>query len=171
MQRMSVFLSFALLGCTSDVGNTRLADVDLSDMRVVQRLKSQMDPEERQAFATYMVEHYVSSEKFCGRPLVGAQGQKPATIRDAIEMTRFRQRQDYAAIPDDSGIREEPIVRQWDDLISRRDLLIDRQTLLSAENGKSARDNRELKSIRDNIADLDRQLLDLRSRYLAAGVP
>jgi len=170
MRRASIILALALFGCAADVGDIRLADVDLSDAKVVERLSRRMDPDERQAFTTYVVAHFASSASFCGRPLVGPQGQEPVTIREAIELTRFRQAQqpvggDLLAV----STREDQIIRQWHDLISKRDLLIDRQTLLRAQNGASAERLSEWKSIQVEMADLDRQLLELKPQFLAAG--
>jgi hypothetical protein len=167
VKRIAALLALALLSCRTDVGDTYLADVDLTDMKEVERLGILMSPEERYAFATYVIEHNVSSANYCGRPLVSRRGQGPATIQEAIEMTQIRQARDAAADSiegDTSGSRDQ-VIRQWDDLISRRDLLMERQILLRAHNASVA----EHRSIRAKIADLDSQLLELRPKYLSAG--
>jgi hypothetical protein len=169
MRGLLILLILTTLGCTSDVERLPLAEVDLTDMRVVARLQSQMKPEDRRIFATYILEHRIASAGYCGRPLRGSRGEPPVTIGDALDMTRLRLAE-YSA-PQNTRVpvnMADDAVSRWAELIARRDLLIDSQTLLRARHGKSVERRSEWKSIQVQMAAVESELLALRPQYLSA---
>jgi len=70
------------------VRDLRLAEVDLSNAAVVQRIGQQLEPTDKVAFTTFLALHGPSSARHCGQRLAGRDGSEPQTIGDAIDFTR-----------------------------------------------------------------------------------
>jgi hypothetical protein len=164
MLRIVATLLFLLAGaCASDVRTISLAEVDLSKSSVLMKIRDQLAPEERTLLSTFVVRHTASSAGFCGRPLVGPGGVEPKTIGEAIELTRAREamERDYLA-----KIRSPIIVSSpqeaWAYLISDRDRLITRQSILRLQFGPVAQQRAEWKELARELAKLDAKLAALK---------
>lgn len=68
----------------------RLAEVDLSNMTVVQQLGSELSPADRAAFTTYVAIHAAFAAGTCGLRLGGPDGKEPETIGEAIQVMHDR---------------------------------------------------------------------------------
>ena len=154
-----------LLGCASDAKSIKLDDVDLSDMGIVQGIRAQLSVEDGATFANYVVKHSVSSQNFCGRPLIGASGKPPETVGQAIDLTLVRDAEERKALIDARKPKTSWELKQakWDDLIFERDMLIDAQTMLRTKHGPAAEGLLEWKSIEVRKADIDRRLSRMKS--------
>jgi len=139
---MMALASLALLasGCARDTQNLRLVDLDTSDMSKMQELASELQAEEKRAFLTYLIRHIVTAEHYCGKPLVGADGQGPATVRDAIRLTREREGAEQAAAlaAKRTPTQAELNADHWRQLVNQRELLINRQMMLTMQHGEAA---------------------------------
>jgi len=87
LPRITVVVCLFLAACGRDVREVRLADVNLSDMTLVQQLGRELGPEDRTAFATYVAVHG-GSDRNCGHGPGARYGPKPETIGDAILFMR-----------------------------------------------------------------------------------
>ena len=76
-----ILLFFALLaGCSPEVRDIGLVDVNLRDMNAVATIRCQLEPQDSIAFANYVVRHHSAAERFCGQPLIGVGGREPVTV-------------------------------------------------------------------------------------------
>jgi hypothetical protein len=84
----------ALSACTlasRDVRGEALAAHDLADSTVTVELIAALDEADRPAFRQFLLHHLATSTGFCGEALFDEQGEAPATIGDAIRLTRLRE--------------------------------------------------------------------------------
>lgn len=164
MPRNLLMLALLLSACASDVRSTRLADVDLTDMAAVQELGQRLEPGERAAFTTFVVKHVATSAAFCGRKLVGPDGREPGTIGEAIELTLAREADERRAILEYEASRGplQPVFDRWNELIAERDLIIDRQALLTAQHGPAASRLPEWDVLQARLAENGSKLTEIR---------
>jgi len=74
-----------------DVRGEALAAYDLADSAVIVDLIAALDESDRPAFRQYLLHHLATSRAFCGEALFDERGEAPATIGDAIRLTRVRE--------------------------------------------------------------------------------
>jgi hypothetical protein len=87
---ISIVLALLICGCTDNVRDLRLAQVDLTNIATVREMGDSLSPPERAALLTYAAIHAPSSTGFCGKKLQDGFGQEPETIGDAIDLTLRR---------------------------------------------------------------------------------
>jgi hypothetical protein len=90
LPRATILLSLFLAACGQEVQDLRLAEVDLSNMTMVQRLGQRLGPADRAAFTTYVAIHAASPGRSCGLRLGGRNGKEPETIGEAIQVMHIR---------------------------------------------------------------------------------
>lgn len=83
--RIAILFTLFLAACGQDVRDLRLAEADLSNAAVVQRIGQQLEPADKVAFATYLALHGPSSARHCGQRPAGRDGKELHTIGDAID--------------------------------------------------------------------------------------
>jgi hypothetical protein len=165
LRLVTVLISFSVAACTPDVRATKLADIDLSDSSVLTIIREQLNSEERALLSTYVVRHMAGSARFCGQPLVGPDGKEPATIHEALELTRARNLAERSAM----AARQAPLVttptlvERRARLIGERDHLITRQSMLRLQFGQDARQRPEWQKLEKDLAALDQKLAILGS--------
>jgi hypothetical protein len=164
MLRIIATFLFLLVGaCVSDVKTISLTEVDLSKPSVLMEIRDRLPPEERTLLSTFAVRHTASSAGFCGRPLVGPDGVEPRTIGEAIELTRAREATEKAHL---AQSRSPKIISSpqdaWAYLISDRDRLITRQSILRLQFGPVAQQRAEWKELAKELAKLDKELASLK---------
>lgn len=161
----AVLLAVPLAACAQDVREVRLADVDLSDMDVVQEIREDLPAEDRATFGTYVVQHVATSSSFCGEVLVDENGKEPGTIGEAIALTELRaeklRRERLAAERPPTAV--ELLRRKEESLIGAREALIARQSYLQMMHGAAARQQPEWEAIGEKMAEYDAQLQALKS--------
>lgn len=156
----TVLLLLLLSACSRDVRTLELANVDFSDMDVVQGIRQNLPPEDRPVFSTYVVRHVATSSSFCGETLVDRNGKEPRTIGEALALTLLREERDRR----ERLAAERPLSateaarRDRETLIGRKEALLARKTFLYSNNGPGALQLPEWESIDEQIAELDRQL-------------
>lgn len=95
MRRLVALIAIVTLaGCAGvarDVRGDSLADYDLSSSAVTVALIQNLDDADRAPFRQFLVHHMATSAGFCGEALFDEQGAPPATIGDAIRLTRLRE--------------------------------------------------------------------------------
>ena len=166
-----LLLVAALLGCSPEVREIELAELDLTDMTTVQDIRARLDKAEGAAFASYVAKHYVRSAAYCGRPLVTADGEPPATVGEAIDLTLTRDAEDRRALEEAAGPRHprELAKQEWDELISERDTVIDAQSRLLEVGGTASQSSREWKTLEARKLKLDGRLAELKPRAFGTG--
>jgi hypothetical protein len=171
VSRAVLLVVAALLGCSPEVREIELAELDLTDMETVQTIRARLGEAEGAVFASYVAKHYVRSAAFCGRPLVTSEGQPPATVGEAIDLTIARDAQDRRALEEASGPRHprEIAKQEWDELISERDAVIDAQSRLLEVSGPGAQHSTEWKALQASKLELDRRLAEMKPRVFGPG--
>jgi hypothetical protein len=171
VSRGVLLLVAALLGCSPEVKDIELKELDLTDMETVQDIRARLDKAEGAAFANYVAKHYVRSAAFCGRPLVTPDGQPPATVGEAIDLTKARDAQDRQALEEAARPRHprEVAKQEWDELISERDTIIDAQSRLLEVSGRGAQRSTEWKALEASKLELDRRLAEMKPRVYGPG--
>jgi hypothetical protein len=129
----ALVLILPLLSCANDPRTIRLADVDLSNLAVVEKLRRSLSIEERAALTDYVVRHRVQSAAFCGTRLVDDGGGDPQTLGDAIDLTIARKLEEERRDAQKPGW-----ALRWEELTRERDRLMDRQSLLLVKHGPAA---------------------------------
>ena len=166
MIRAVAWLSIICLlgGCGSDPRGTKLANVDLGDPETIQRIRIHLSANDRGAFNDYVFRHYAASRTFCGRALIRPDGKSPETIGEAIDLTLARDAEERQARNEASrpSHPRELAKKQWDDLTSERDMLIDAQSSLREKHGSSAERLSEWASTNARLTDLNRRLIALK---------
>ena len=89
LTRIAILFSVFLAACGQDVRDLRLAEVDLANQTVVQRIGQQLEPADKVAFKTFLALHGPSSPRHCGQGPTGHDGRELQTIREAIEFMRL----------------------------------------------------------------------------------
>lgn len=171
MSRAFMFSIFLLGGCAPEARDTLLSGVDLSNMETVQRIRDQLGPQDGVAFANYVVRHNFKSASYCGKPLLNADGEAPATIGEAIDLAvrrdaAERRSSNRSQIPKTS---REQAKEKWDGLIRDRDLLIDAQDRFRLEYGNAADRRAEWKARETEIAAIDRKLVAMKPTVFGSG--
>lgn len=163
---MVVLIGLSLAGCVSDVRDTMLSEVDLTNSRTLSQVAQELTPTERALLGTYVVRHLASSASFCGQPLTGADGKEPATIGQAIALTQARDAAEKKALAQLRAPRTggSSAKERWAYLISDRDRIISRQSVLRLQFGASALQRADWKESEKEIAALDRELKALKSK-------
>lgn len=160
-----IAMLFGLAGCASDPKSVRLADVDLTDMSTVRDIRAGLGPKEGIAFANYVVKHVSTSSNFCGHVLLGPQGKPPSTIGEAIEFTLAKDAEDRRASQMVTKLRPFwELEQQRSQLANQRDLLLDLQGRLRAENGARVVRLSRWRSIEASLADVNRRLAQLKTK-------
>ena len=170
MSRAVLLFVAALLGCSPEVRGIELAELDLTDMETVRDIRSRLDDAERAAFASYVAKHHLRAAAFCGRPLIGTDGQGPKTVGEAIDLTIARDARDRRALVEASRPPHprEVARRSWDDLISERDGLIDAQSRLLEVHGQAGEGSPEWKALEARKLEVDRRLAELKPRVFGS---
>lgn len=167
----TVILSALLLSaCSGDARSLRLTELDLTDMATVRDIRNRLGPADASAFATYAVRHNTTSAGFCGHPLLDPTGKPPRTIGDAIDLTLARESDELKARIAAARPRTEAerINDKWAELIRQRDRLIDRQTILRAQQGPAAERAPEWKSLETKMAASDGELSLLKPKVFGS---
>lgn len=158
--RLMIGLIWVLAACSQDVRSLELADVDFSDMKVVQQIRQDLPPEDRAVFSTFVVRHVATSSSFCGETLVDSNGREPLTLGEALALTVLRDERDrrerLAAERPLSAV--ETARRQHEGLIQQREALIARQTHLLATQGPAAKQSPEWESTAKQMAEIESRL-------------
>lgn len=166
---VAAMLAMLLAACSADVRATKLADVNLADMEVVQDIRGELPPEDRALFSTYVVKHVATSRLFCGEVLVDRRGREPRTIGEAIALTAMREddlrRERLAAERPPTAI--ELVERERDGLVAARESLIARRTQLFSVHGPAAMKLPEWESLNTKMADYDARLETLQKKLEA----
>ena len=164
MTRAILLLVGLIAGCAPQGREIALADVNLSNMETVGKIRAQLAPQEKVAFANYVVRHHVKSANFCGQPLVGANGKAPVTIGDAVDLSIIRDAAERLALAEAQKPKHprQLIKEEWDSLISARDILMDSQSRLRIEHGEKAARHAEWKSLEVKMAAIDRKLVEMK---------
>ena len=166
--RLPLLFALLLCSCGSDVRNVPLSDIDLSDMNAVRQIGRSLSPPERSALITYAATHNSASSRDCGHGPVGHGAVVPKTIGQAIAIT-LAQAAIGRSVP--AGY-ESPSVRtqvgeQQDDLILRRDVIVDRESTLLADHGAAAKKLAEWQALESKRANYTMRLAALRSRKIS----
>lgn len=153
-----------LTACGADVKGIRLAEVDLTNMRTVQDLRTRLDPVEGAALATYVAEHNSGSAGFCGQALTNSDGKSPETLGEAIALTIAREREERIVL---AKAKRLPSPRElgrksWSELTSERDMVIDAQSRLRFERGRMAEQLPEWAALQRKKAQIDEKLVLLK---------
>jgi hypothetical protein len=156
----TVLLLLLLAACSPDVRSLELADVDLSDMGVVQEIRQNLPPEDRPVFSTYIVRHLATSSSFCGETLVDRNGREPRTIGEALVLTVMREERDRRERLAAKRPLSAPELarRERDLLIGQREALLARQTYLFSTQGPGVQQLPEWDAITAQIAEIDGKL-------------
>lgn len=164
VRRSSILPMMLLAACSPDVRSLALAEVNLADMDVVQEIRSNLPPEDRSAFGTYVIRHAVTSPSFCGEVLVDRHGRQPQTIGEAIALTVMREeeeRQERLAAKRPLTAAET-VRREREFLIFQKEALIGRRTYLDSMHGPAAQQLSEWAEIEVKLADYDARLAALQ---------
>lgn len=164
MTRAFLLFVALLAGCSPEVRDIALADIDLRDMNAVAKIRSQLDSQDSVAFANYVVRHHRAAASFCGQPLVGAGGKEPVTIGEAVDLSIERANAERLALLEAQKPKHPSQIakEEWDNLIRTRDILLDSQTRVQMEYGKSAVRRPEWKSIETKMAEIDKKLVAMK---------
>jgi hypothetical protein len=154
----------SLLGCSPEVRGIELAELDLTNMETVRDIRGRLGDADGAAFASYVAKHHLRAAAFCGRPLIGADGQLPKTVGEAIDLTMARDAEDRRALAEASRPRHprEVAKQSWDDLISERDGLIDAQSRLLELHGPASERSAEWKALETRKLGVDRRLAEMK---------
>lgn len=167
----AVFLFVALLaGCAPQARDITLADVDLRNMQIVGAIRAGLEPEERIAFANYIVRHHARSANFCGQPLMAVNGKEPTTIGEAVDLSILRDAAERLALIE-SKKPKHPLQLakdEWDRLISARDIMIDSQSRLRMEHGDKAVRRPEWKLLESRMAQINEKLVAMKPAVFGA---
>jgi hypothetical protein len=141
---MAICLATLLVGCGGDVRDTKIADIDLTNMAEVQKVANKLEPDERAAFGLYVMNRTVGSMIMPGQEIVRADGKAPITVREAIALAKVRK-----AKQDKRG-----------KLMSERNALVERHNALMPDDGSGLRDSdkAEWESLEKQIAEYDAKL-------------
>ena len=121
---LALIALLAACGSAQNVRQIPIANLDLSNMKVVTDIQSQLPTAQRPALATYALLHWPGSKAFCGHRLSDKSGHEPSTVGEAIDLTLLREAQN-AARPD--TLLPEPernLVHALERLESQRDSLV-----------------------------------------------
>lgn len=171
MARAAMLLVLLLGGCAPQARDILLSGVDLSNMETVQAIRDKLEPRDRDAFANYVVRHHFKSARYCGKPLLDADGEAPATVGEAIDLAVHRdaaQRRTSSRSQTPKAPRELA-KDEWDDLIRDRDLLIDAQDRLRLQYGDAATRRPEWNTRQTEIAQIDKKLIAMKSAVFGSG--
>lgn len=164
MTRM-IFLFIGLLaGCAPQARDIALADVDLRDMQAVAAIRAQLQPQERAAFANFIVRHHISAANFCGHPLINASGRAPETIGEAVDLAMVRDAAEARALAEASQPKHprQSAKEEWDNLITARDIMMDSQSRLRIEHGEKVVSRSEWITLTKKMAEIDRKLVAMK---------
>lgn len=157
---LPIVLACVLAACSRDVRSLELADVDLSDMKVVQEIRHDLPPEDQPVFSTFVIKHVATSSSFCGETLVDSSGREPRTIGEALALTVLREERDRR----ERLAAERPLSateqarRERDSLVGQREALLARRTFLLSTRGPAAEQLPEWESIAARMAEIDSRL-------------
>ncbi|TCD05328.1 hypothetical protein EYB45_07570 [Erythrobacteraceae bacterium CFH 75059] len=147
-----VLVAIAAAGCAPEARTRALADLNLSDPRVVEDVLSDLPADDRGAFSTFVVHHLATSKAFCGEVLLDEQGRQPTTVGEAIRLTRLREERLNAVPEVVNPDRLDPDARHQYELAAlleaHRRLVDSRETLMMVSGEKA----------RDRVAQLDREI-------------
>jgi hypothetical protein len=141
-------LAFALIltlaACSGDVRDTKIADIDLTNMSEVQKVTNRLEPDERAAFGLYVMNRTVGSIVMPGKEIVRTDGKAPETVREAIALAKVRKAQQ-----DKRGA-----------LMKERNALVERHNALMSNDGSglSEANKAEWDRLEKQIADYDAKL-------------
>lgn len=161
----AIFLLIGLVaGCAPQGRDIPLADVDLRNMQTVTTIRAQLVPQERIAFANYVVRHHARSDNFCGDPLMSANGKPPATIGEAVDLSIVRDAAERQALIEANKPKHpnQLAKEEWDRLTSARDVLMDAQSRLSMEFGDKAERRPEWKSLSAEMTEINKKLVVMK---------
>ncbi len=85
--RISIPLALLLAGCTQDVRDRPLDEIDLADTAAVRQIGRELSSADSLAFTTYAALH-ARSGGLCGNRR--GDGKPPETVGEAIEAMRLR---------------------------------------------------------------------------------
>jgi hypothetical protein len=141
---LAICLAIALTGCGGDVRDTKIADIDLTNMAEVQKVANKLEPDERAAFGLYVMNRTVGSMIMPGQEIVRADGKAPETVREAIALAKVRK-----AKRDKRG-----------KLMSERNALVERHNALMPDDGSGLleADKAEWERLEKQIAEYDAKL-------------
>ena len=156
---LTLLLALALAGCATNRFETPLAGLDLSDPKTIAQLQNGLSKEDAGALGVYALLHWPGSRAFCGDALVDANGRMPATLGEAIALTRVREQADAAARlararPRPAG---EILLEERDLAVRRRDSLLERLNIAKMQPSSSQR-QKELDLIESDLLDANSQL-------------
>lgn len=160
-----ILLFFALLaGCSPEVRDIALVDVNLRDMNAVATIRSQLEPQDSIAFANYVVRHHSAAERFCGQPLIGVGGREPVTVGEAVDLSIQRDKAERLAVLEARKPKhpQQLAKEEWDNLIAARDIMMDSQSRLRMEHGDNAMRRSEWKSLKAKMMQIDQQLIAMK---------
>lgn len=164
-----LFVAF-LSGCSPEVRDIALADVDLRDMNAISSIRAQLDPQDSIAFANYVVRHHRAAASFCGQPLIGVGGNEPATIGEAVDLSIERDKAErLAALEALKPKHPSQIAKdEWDTLIRTRDILMDSQSRLQMEFGENAKRRPEWTTVAAKMAEIDQKLVIMKPKVFGS---
>lgn len=139
-----LIVSLALAACGGDVRDTKIADIDLTNITEVQKVANKLEPDERAAFGLYVINRTVGSIVMPGQEIVRADGKAPETVREAIALAKVRKAND------DKRIK----------LTTERNALVDRHNALMPDDGSglSESNRAEWDRLEKQIAEYDKKL-------------
>jgi len=137
-------LTAAVAACGGDVRDTKIVDIDLSEMSEIQAVANQLEPDEREAFGLYVMNRTVGSIVMPGQEIVRSDGRAPDTVREAIALAKVRKAK--------QDMRNK--------LMSERNALVDRHNALMPDDGSGLPEEKRAEWDRQEkqIAEFDAKL-------------
>jgi hypothetical protein len=164
------YACFAIVGCSGDARSLPLNSIDLSDMRSISTLRNELSASDGAALAEFAVNHFASSTRFCGKPLVNEQGLAPRTVGEAIDLTMNRAAEERLAKLEAKRPRtpQELVGREWNRLTGERDLILVNQSRLTFKHGGSARRLKEWSDLESRLLETNERLSKLKRKIETA---
>ena len=161
MRRFLILAPVLLAACSPTGRELPLQSVDFRNPAEVAQIREQLSLDDQEAFSNYVLWHNPASSGFCGDPLVDEDGYPPYSIADAIRLTRMRDEEARLARVEAST--EPDFVVEQRGLITRKDTLIDQQSLMRARYGNGVMESAEWKALDAQIAEINARLAELES--------
>jgi hypothetical protein len=152
--------------CQTNVRDTKLSEINFADMALVQAISRELTTRERAALATYVVRHRAASGSFCGRRLLSPSGQEPTTLGEAIKLTLIRQDEELSLPPRPAAAAASGHAIRWKQLTDTRDMIIDRQGILTTLHGRKALRLPEWHRLESRLQQVNASMVEFR-RQLA----
>ncbi|MGB7408633.1 MAG: hypothetical protein WA908_09005 [Pontixanthobacter sp.] len=130
---LPIGLLVATAGCGTHepppITSQKLAGLDFEQPAIAADIMRQLTAADRQTFTIYLLRHHRKGSAFCGLPLIDATGSEPETVGEAIALTKVREAEYAATLPN----RETQPITQRGQYQARLTRLEERRTKLVDE--------------------------------------